>query len=217
MRKICEWSKCKELAIGQALIKRDINKQYKWYCEDHLKIHQHRHDTSCDWKSCGLLGEYKAPTKNSGEYKWFCSEHIKIYNHEWDFFEGMSDSKIQEFITDDITWHKPTSKLGSKDNFFNKVWKNILEEKDFSFAYDFFKKFEQETKYSPKEVDALKKLELKDNVKWSEIREQFKKLVKKYHPDTNLGNKKFENKLKEITLAYTFLRNNQKNINYGNS
>ena len=43
------------------------------------------------------------------------------------------------------------------------------------------------------------------------------RLVKKYHPDTNSGNKKFENKLKEITLAYTFLRNNQKNINYGNS
>ena len=36
-----------------------------------------------------------------------------------------------------------------------------------------------------KEIEALKKLDLKSNVKWSEIREQFKKLVKKYHPDTN--------------------------------
>ncbi|MEK0420134.1 MAG: hypothetical protein RIQ65_844, partial [Pseudomonadota bacterium] len=53
------------------------------------------------------------------------------------------------------------------------------------------------------------------NVKWSEIREQFKKLVKKYHPDTNSGDKKFENKLKEITIAYTLLRNNQKNVNHG--
>ena len=57
----------------------------------------------------------------------------------------------------------------------------------------------------------LKKLELKTKVKWSEIREQFKKLVKKYHPDTNSGNKQYENKLKEITIAYTFLRNKQKN------
>jgi hypothetical protein len=39
MRKICEWSKCKEIASGQGLIKKDINKQYKWFCGDHLKIH----------------------------------------------------------------------------------------------------------------------------------------------------------------------------------
>ncbi|MFM7987167.1 MAG: DnaJ domain-containing protein, partial [Candidatus Fonsibacter sp.] len=103
----------------------------------------------------------------------------------------MSQDKIEEFIHSDITWHKPTSKLGSKDNFFNKVWRNILEEQDI-FPADYFKQFEKKTIYSSKEIEALKKLDLKSNVKWSEIREQFKKLVKKYHPDTNSGDKKFE-------------------------
>ena len=92
---------------------------------------------------------------------------------------------------------------------FNKVWRNILEEQDI-FPANYFKQFEKKTIYSSKEIEALKKLDLKSNVKWSEIREQFKKLVKKYHPDTNSGDKKFENKLKEITIAYTLLRNNQK-------
>ena len=32
-------------------------------------------------------------------------------------------------------------------------------------------------------------------------------LVKKYHPDINAGNKQYEEKLKEITLAYSFLNN----------
>ena len=32
-------------------------------------------------------------------------------------------------------------------------------------------------------------------------------LVKKYHPDINAGNKKYEEKLNEITLAYAFLNN----------
>jgi hypothetical protein len=46
MRKICEWSKCKELASGQGLIKKDINKQYKWFCgedansQENLKLLQ---------------------------------------------------------------------------------------------------------------------------------------------------------------------------------
>ena len=38
------------------------------------------------------------------------------------------------------------------------------------------------------------------------VQEKFKKLVKKFHPDMNAGNKKYEDKLKIITLAYTQLK-----------
>ena len=41
---------------------------------------------------------------------------------------------------------------------------------------------------------------------WQSIQKKFKKLVKKYHPDKNQGNKKFEDKLKKITLAYSHIR-----------
>ena len=44
-------------------------------------------------------------------------------------------------------------------------------------------------------------------IKWEKVQEKFKKLVKKFHPDMNAGNKKFEEKLKIITLAYTQLKN----------
>ena len=43
--------------------------------------------------------------------------------------------------------------------------------------------------------------------KWRDIYTKFKILVKKFHPDMNSGNKKFEEKLKSITLAYTQLKN----------
>ena len=39
-----------------------------------------------------------------------------------------------------------------------------------------------------------------------EIQKQFKTLVKKYHPDKNQGSRKFEDKLKKITLAYSQLK-----------
>ena len=51
-------------------------------------------------------------------------------------------------------------------------------------------------------------MELNDDAKWEEIQAKFKKLVKKYHPDKNQGNKKFEDKLKKITLAYSQLKKN---------
>ena len=50
-------------------------------------------------------------------------------------------------------------------------------------------------------------------LKWNKIQEKFKKLVKKLHPDMNAGNKKFEDKLKIITLAYTQLKNTYREKN----
>ena len=47
-------------------------------------------------------------------------------------------------------------------------------------------------------------------LKWPKIQEKIKRLVKKFHPDMNAGNKKFEDKLKVITLAYTQLKNTYK-------
>ena len=34
----------------------------------------------------------------------------------------------------------------------------------------------------------------------------YKKLVKKYHPDYNMGNKEYENKIKEINQAYNDIK-----------
>ena len=53
---------------------------------------------------------------------------------------------------------------------------------------------------------ALDIMELNYDAKWVEIQKQFKTLVKKYHPDKNLGSRKFEDKLKKITLAYSQLK-----------
>ena len=49
-------------------------------------------------------------------------------------------------------------------------------------------------------------MELNDDVKWEQIQFKFKELVKKYHPNKKNGNKKFEEKLKKITLAYSQLK-----------
>ena len=49
-------------------------------------------------------------------------------------------------------------------------------------------------------------MDLNYDAKWEQIQKRFKTLVKKYHPDKNQGNKKFEDKLKKITLAYSQLK-----------
>ena len=59
---------------------------------------------------------------------------------------------------------------------------------------------------SQQDKDALQVMELNEEVKWEQIQSKFKELVKKYHPDKNQGNKKLEDKLKKITLAYSQLK-----------
>ena len=49
-------------------------------------------------------------------------------------------------------------------------------------------------------------MDLDLNASWPIIQKKFKTLVKKFHPDKNLGSKKFEDKLKKITLAYSHLK-----------
>ena len=73
------------------------------------------------------------------------------------------------------------------------------------FSSSNYKDFKK-TKISQTDRDALNAMELNVDVKWEQIHSKFKELVKKYHPDKNQGSKKFEDKLKKITLAYSQLK-----------
>ena len=70
----------------------------------------------------------------------------------------------------------------------------------------YYNKEFKKNQLSSTDRDALDIMELKYDAKWEEIQKQFKTLVKKYHPDKNLGSRKFEDKLKKITLAYSQLK-----------
>ena len=162
----------------------------------------------CEWNSCKENGTYKAPLErdNSKKYRWLCAEHIKLFNKSWNYFEGMTQNEIEVFLKSDLTWHRPTQKFGSSDNFFNILWNNALGDK-----FNFYKQEEavfnlKNKKFSEKDKDAFKIMELELNSDWTTVQKKFKTLVKKFHPDRNAGNKQFEDKLKKITLAYSHLK-----------
>ena len=161
----------------------------------------------CDWENCNKIGEYKAPIEkdNSRKYRLLCLEHIKIFNKKWNYFENMNNDEIEFFIKSDLTWHKATKKFGSSDNFFNILWNNALNDKLNIFNNSGFSEFKK-TKINQTDKDALDIMQLNYGVKWEEIHQKFKFLVKKFHPDKNYGNKAFEDKLKKITLAYSQLK-----------
>ena len=105
-----------------------------------------------------------------------------------------------------MTWHKPTQNFSAQDNFFKILWNNTLNDEfaknDKSNGHYKMRYFT----YSEKDLKAFEILGIPASNSWHKIREKFKKLVKKFHPDMNSGNKNFEEKLKVITLAYTQLK-----------
>ena len=162
----------------------------------------------CDWDKCNQSGKFKAPLEkdNSKNYRWLCEEHIKLFNKSWNYFDGMEQQEIESFIKSDLTWHRPTQKFGSADNFFNILWNNALSDKFNIFKEEKIINSLNVKKLSEKDKDAFRIMGLEFNAEWSIIQKKFKTLVKKFHPDKNLGNKKLEDKLKKITLAYSHLK-----------
>ena len=163
----------------------------------------------CDHKNCNKSGKYKAPVEkdNSKRFRWLCLDHIKEFNKSWDYFKGMSDQEVCKFLKSDMTWHRPTQGFSSPDNFFSILWSNTLNSKSDMFNNSKFQnKISKNTNFSGKDKEAFRVIEIEVGAKWEKIQNQFKKLVKKYHPDMNSGSKRFEEKLKIITLAYTQLK-----------
>ena len=162
----------------------------------------------CDWNNCKELGEYKAPVErdNSKKFRMLCLKHVKEFNKNWNYFSGMNDNQIMNFLKSDMTWHKPTQSFSSSDNFFKVLWNNTLKDefdnKKIKSDYNYMRQF----KFDNKDIKAFEILGLSVGMKWMKIQKKFKTLVKKFHPDMNLGNKKYEEKLKLITLAYTQLK-----------
>ena len=169
----------------------------------------------CDWNNCSEEGSYKAPIEkdNSKKFRLLCLIHVKEFNKKWNYFQGMNDNQIYDFIKSDMTWHKPTQSFGSSDNFFKILWNNALKDElnkyKLNVKFGYISKF----KFNHNDLKAFSILGLSVGLEWEKIQEKFKKLVKKFHPDMNSGNKKYEDKLKVITLAYTQLKNTYRTKN----
>jgi len=166
----------------------------------------------CDWNNCLENGEYKAPIEkdNSKKFRLLCLSHVKEFNKNWNYFSNMSDIQIHDFLKSDMTWHKRTQSFSSSDNFFKVLWNNALKDEfdksKLNNGFDHMTQF----KFNHNDIKAFTILGISVGLKWGKIQDKFKTLVKKFHPDMNLGNKKYEEKLKLITLAYTQLKNTYK-------
>jgi len=158
-------------------------------------------ERKCDHPGCEKAGEYRAPKdRRLKEYYWFCLEHVQEYNSRWNYYAG----EIPE-EDDDM----PKAKMHFK-GFRSKVrYKHGYSFKDdFGFfgGYGLNGGVDDSVMYNAEERRCLEIMELKiSEVSLESLKRQYKKLAKKYHPDTNQGDKNAEEKFKQLTNAYSLL------------
>ena len=165
----------------------------------------------CEHPDCAELGLYRAPKGRDRlrEYYWFCLEHVRAYNSAWDYCAGFGEAEIEAQIRGAACWERPTWKLGSWHSY-------RVEDMQAAFA-DSFGVHPNQRKHDPRrrqdrsqptapEDKALAVLGLTAEATRAEIKARYKRLVKRYHPDANGGDKQSEDRLKVINQAYATLR-----------
>ena len=167
----------------------------------------------CQWKGCGSPGLYKAPVGRGqeGKYYLFCLEHVRQFNASYNYFQGWSTAEVEAFQKDAIIGHRPTWRTGPYGDAQGAQKKGSFSGA-FVDPHAFFKgrlgrdKAEPVRRLKPLEKKSLEALGLGEGANRDQIKHRFKELVKRHHPDANGGDKRSENKLREIIQAYNYLK-----------
>lgn len=155
---------------------------------------------SCDYPDCKEEGVCKAPKDRTlREYYMFCPYHAKIYNENWDYYADMTPEEIEKNLREDVTWQRPTWNFSGRYNIKDPL--NLL--KDFDFMGD---KRKTAPVIDEKETEALSILNLKYPADLTQVKNRYRELAKKYHPDKTGGNKEMEKVFKKITQSYNYLQ-----------
>ncbi len=160
----------------------------------------------CDHPDCNEPAEYRAPKdRRLSDCYWFCLKHVTEYNKNWDFYKGLSADEIEEHRQNDVTWQRPTWKLGHGGHPVNRKVKDsfhVFEDVGLGMDGKHNPPQPPEIKHEKVLVAAVQFMELSFPLDVMTVKKQYKKLAKKYHPDLNGGDKEAEKRFRKLTKSY---------------
>ncbi len=178
---------------------------------------------TCEWPGCRRPGEHPAPRGRGreGQYFNFCTVHVREYNKSYNYFNGMSDQDVAEFQKANLTGHRPTWSVST--NGRKRAGENSTGRKSAGFKHgmafeDPFgvlgratgaegpQEHESAKPIRKAERKCLRALDLDASASRNDIKTRFKLLVKRHHPDHNGGDRRSEDKLREVIQAYNYLK-----------
>jgi hypothetical protein len=183
---------------------------------DMIRIHKpaeivHEETTPCAWPDCSESADFPAPASpRSREKRFFCKQHITEHNRNYNFFEGMSDEDADAYRRGTTTGHRPTWALGTRrargKAQLDWQFHDPLEIMDPTFRSEGTEAAPRGKYVSPGQKRALDLLDLDEKADAKAVRQSYKLLLKRYHPDMNGGERRHEDELNRVIQAYNYLK-----------
>jgi len=134
----------------------------------------------CDYVNCTERGDHPAPKSPGSNERWyFCKRHAAEFNQNYNFFDGMTEAEAHAFATG-----AESSNPFSQSRAFE--WGGAVDENGMSST----------------EQRAFDILELDTDASAEDVKRQYRKLAKLYHPDANPGDPDAAQRFHEVQTAY---------------
>lgn len=170
----------------------------------------------CDHIGCARAGQHRAPKSRDreGEYWHFCREHVSDYNRRWNYFAGMSDAELEDYQRKEETGHRPTWTFrGGRLDRFSAAMRGFQAGRR-TDPFGMFGNGAVTAGPPPKsrrrltrlQTLALEAMSLDENADAGDIRTRYAELVKRWHPDSNGGDRGAEANLQRVLRAYQTLK-----------
>lgn len=181
-------------------------------------------EVRCQWPDCARVAVAKAPKSRErlNDFYDFCQAHAGEYNKGWNFYAGMSEGQVRAAQENEaMTGGRPTwemkagkfsreaaafaAKMGTANTGGAGNWRD-------SFGLFGRRAREQaspeaeDTRLGRLERAALADLDLDARADKAAIKARYHELLKRFHPDTNGGDRGAEAKLQRVIKAWKTLK-----------
>lgn len=175
----------------------------------------------CQWDGCDAAGTHRAPVGRmaEGQYFKFCFDHVRAYNKGFNYFSGLAEGDIARYQKEAMTGHRPTWKMGvssktatAAPDFAQKRSGKAGYYARLRDPYGMFKDGidpadrPRTRKLKSLEAKAMETLGLDAAATGTQVKQRYKELVKRHHPDANGGDRASEDRFRDVIQAYRILK-----------
>lgn len=157
----------------------------------------------CNHPGCEEIGEHPAPRKDGKGQFWFCQEHAAQYNQKYNFFDQSKNTDTEKGIGQEGVSRDRRFGVGG---FTSSLHTRQASTERQSRAEREAAIRAKMPKRSIQQIRALNELGLESDATPEAVRARYADYVRKFHPDSNDGDRSSEDKLARIIRAGKVLK-----------
>jgi hypothetical protein len=181
-----------------------------------------RHETgrTCAHPGCTAPGEFRAPLERPGSgvvppagpprHQYLCLDHVREFNAGYNWFQGMTPEEVYAAQNPYPQWDRAAQAFAAgqrRGDAFDRVNDalGVLRWREGDGRAAAPARTPSGRVLSPAESKALKTLELTAAASLADIKAAYRRLARRFHPDSNGGDRSQEDALRAVVEAQDLL------------